>query len=773
MINRAYKIIWGGLLGVVITFGTISTGFAQNLRLTPPKIDFAQCIKPQEPLNNLAEKLKNIPVSKASINDKNLLSIAALFKDGNAKIIPDISKTVEIIEYLSNKTTIKPLLKARALKMKAQMLYAGEGYIQDKEQAKTILSNVIETMDPTAKLNLAKMLEVEGQFKQAESLYKQALEQKDPVAALALAYMYHNKDIIVPDTTTDSYVILAQNMLLEKLASGQCNYFGKIGFMYLKAVLGSADAMYDLGLNHWKDDKNTALDWFKKSGERHHMQAIEKLIAHYENISFDEYLYWLGKASQYDDVDPKILVEYADALRSKSDNNPRQIFALYEQAGRFGNDEALFQMGEAYKYGIGVEKNPTKALRFYRLAAQNANLDAFESLVESYECGFGKTQNNMIADKWKIRGEYYGLQTLYDDLATDFNNAKNDADKKLIVENAIPHILNIARDKQSARAMIHLGVMYDYLGDNDQSQKWFNRAFSMKNANEAYYHYARVLQNDGITKQDLDKANQYMMKAVSGKNPSALKYVGRTLEKEKKYAEARNYFERAYQNGDESSALKIALMDLKLGNKDRAISYLKKAADKNDAEAMFELAKIYNDTNRELVKKWFVRAQQSYICETDDILKIAEAYLNGDNVISRDVIQAEKWLGRISTIDTLSENEQLNYAELIINSETFKTRPEYKIAINTLENLANQNNTKALFILSDHYLQSPNHSDKAVQWLAQSAQKNNAESMVKLARLYLSGHMVEQSTSMAKSWFEKAAKLGNADAVELLQTIDN
>ena len=130
-------------------------------------------------------------------------------------------------------------------------------------------------------------------------------------------------------------------------------------------------------------------------------------------------------------------------------------------------------------------------------------------------------------------------------------------------------------------------------------------------------------------------------------------------------------------------------------------------------------------------------------------------------------------MGRISTIDTLSENEQLNYAELIINSETFKTRPEYKIAINTLENLANQNNTKALFILSDHYLQSPNHSDKAVQWLAQSAQKNNAESMVKLARLYLSGHMVEQSTSMAKSWFEKAAKLGNADAVELLQTIDN
>ena len=820
--------ILGGVLGVFFTLGLSSHVNAQDLRLTPPKIDYASCIAPRAPLDDLAEKLKSSSISNSGIRDENLISLADLFKNGSGKTIPDISKTIEIVEYLISKKNIKLLLKARALKIKAQLMYAGEGYTENTAEAKKILQKVIKNTDPTATLNLAKMLEVEGKFSEAEAMYKKSLEYKDPVAALALAYMYHNKDIIVPQTTTDSYVILAQNMLLEKLASGQCDYFGKIGFMYMNlrgladneklaaewllpasqfnharskqqlaaliakgylsdvinkpsekillqqaAELGSADAMYDLGMSllGQDDTKTDAITWLKKSGERQNIQAIERLIKYYRSLSDnqDDYIKWLDMASKNDEIDPEYLIEYADALKSQKSPNQKKVFSLYEQAGRLGNDEALFEMGESYKHGIGVDKNATKALRFYRLAAEKANLDAYESMVDAYECGVGKNPDTVIAAKWKARGEYYGLSSIYNKIDGEFQNAD---DKTAFIKTYIPQIKLIARDKKSVRAMVWLGVMYEFLGDDTQSKKWLDRSFSMKNKDEAMYHYARELQDGFIIPTDIEKSNQFMKQAADNNNTSALKRLGQNFEKSGDYMRARDMFKKSYELGDYKSAIKVADMERELGNEDKAIAYLKKAASYNNADAMFELAKIHNDKNPEIAKKWFDGVQQNYICDTGDILEIAESYIDGKNGASKDIKKADEWLARIPNMDGLSDNDQLDYASLILNSTSFKNRPEYKMALKNLESMATNNNPKASAFIADYYLNVVQNPEKAIYWLTQSANAADSDAMVQLGKLYLSGYMVEQSNVTAMEWFQKSvANDNNPDAIQYLETL--
>lgn len=812
-----------------LTLNFVSVVNAQNLRLIPPKINYKFCLPSHKPLDELAIKLKEMSFDISHINDKNLILLAKLFKNGSAETLPNISKTVEIIEYIINKKNIDPLLKASALKIKSQLMYDGEGYIKNTDEAKNILRVLVQNGDTTAILKLAKFLEIEGQYTKAEAMYKQSLgHHKDPIAPMALAYMYHNKDIIVPQITTDSFVILAQNMLLEKLARGQCNYFAKIGFMYLNlrgltdnekmaaewllpaskfnnahakqqlakliykgylndvsdkpsikillrdaAQLGSAKAMYDLGVLLLEQDKskNEGLFWLKKSGERHNTKAIAWLINFYksQDDTYDDYIQWLEIASKHDEVESKYLVEYADVLRIKKTPNYKNIFSLYERAGRMGNDDAVYKMGEAYKYGYGVEKNPAKSLRYYRLATEKGNLDAYEAIIDAYECGIGKNVNRKKVEKWKYRGEYHGLSSIYNKMDEELQTTQY---KISVIKSYIPKIKLIAEEKNSSRAMIRLGVMYQYLGNNELSKKWLNRAFSLKNSGESMYHYAKELQNGIIIPTDIQKSKEFMLRAAGKNNISALKNLGQYFEKSGKYITARKIFKKLYEFGHYKSAINIANIEYELGNHDMAISYLKEIAN-NNYMAMFELAKIYQDIDFKLSQDWFNRVQGNYICDTKYILKIAQSYIEGRNGAPKDFKLAKEWLARVQNFDDLSDSNKLHYLSLILNSPSFKILPEYQAALNSLRAMAINNNKQALHLLADYYLNIEHNVEQAIYWLTKGADNGHSNAMVQIGKLYLSGYMVEQSNKVAIEWFEKAAADNNFEAIQMLKVLEH
>lgn len=99
---------------------------------------------------------------------------------------------------------------------------------------------------------------------------------------------------------------------------------------------------------------------------------------------------------------------------------------------------------------------------------------------------------------------------------------------------------------------------------------------------------------------DLKSANRFLLEAAKlghtgaqvalANNYSSGQGITRSLEK------AAYWYRRAYEAGDESGALNLAIDKLKAGNKRAAILWLKKAIELHSGEAALELAKLYSAT---------------------------------------------------------------------------------------------------------------------------------------------------------------------------------
>lgn len=99
---------------------------------------------------------------------------------------------------------------------------------------------------------------------------------------------------------------------------------------------------------------------------------------------------------------------------------------------------------------------------------------------------------------------------------------------------------------------------------------------------------------------DLKSANGFLWEAAKlghtgaqvaiANNYSSGQGITRSLEK------AAYWYRRAYEGGDESGALNLAIDKLKAGNRQAAIVWLKKAIELHSGEAALELAKLYSGT---------------------------------------------------------------------------------------------------------------------------------------------------------------------------------
>jgi TPR repeat protein len=96
---------------------------------------------------------------------------------------------------------------------------------------------------------------------------------------------------------------------------------------------------------------------------------------------------------------------------------------------------------------------------------------------------------------------------------------------------------------------------------------------------------------------DMKAANQFLLEAAKlghtgaqvsiANNYSSGRGIARSLDK------AAYWYRRAYEAGDESGALNLAIDKLKAGNTRAAILWLKRAIELHSGEAALELAKLY------------------------------------------------------------------------------------------------------------------------------------------------------------------------------------
>lgn len=65
---------------------------------------------------------------------------------------------------------------------------------------------------------------------------------------------------------------------------------------------------------------------------------------------------------------------------------------------------AQYNIGIAFKLGFpGWRKSKKKAFKWFHMAAMNGSLEAMCQLIECYTNAIGVSQNDVFANKWRIR----------------------------------------------------------------------------------------------------------------------------------------------------------------------------------------------------------------------------------------------------------------------------------------------------------------------------------------------------------------------------------
>eukprot|EP00300_Choanocystis_sp_HF-7_P020298 c20559_g1_i2.p1 GENE.c20559_g1_i2~~c20559_g1_i2.p1 ORF type:complete len:802 (+),score=165.47 c20559_g1_i2:36-2441(+) len=211
-----------------------------------------------------------------------------------------------------------------------------------------------------------------------------------------------------------------------------------------QALLGFA---YDPRIGMNCADKNTALNWFKKSAEQNHPLGQSQLGSLYFNEFNDKAsaLHWttlaaeqghavaqkqgydeaqcsLGKAYEFGcdgDVENLELAEvwYTKAAEQGNTEAQASLQRVHEKnisrpefikAAEAGDDGAQYDLGVRYENGIGIGADMARALHWYTKSGEQGNTDALYNLGVIYATGRGVEKDEALAVGWYSKAAELG-----------------------------------------------------------------------------------------------------------------------------------------------------------------------------------------------------------------------------------------------------------------------------------------------------------------------------------------------------------------------------
>lgn len=93
---------------------------------------------------------------------------------------------------------------------------------------------------------------------------------------------------------------------------------------------------------------------------------------------------------------------------SASFNEVADYTLSYKEAAEAGSAEAQYNLGAAYRWGVGIEQNLEQAVLWIRRSAEKGFAPAERVLASLYEKGEGVPQNNLEAFRWCQRAALQG-----------------------------------------------------------------------------------------------------------------------------------------------------------------------------------------------------------------------------------------------------------------------------------------------------------------------------------------------------------------------------
>ena len=369
------------------------------------------------------------------------------------------------------------------------------------------------------------------------------------------------------------------------------SYYGKA------AIRGHVNAMYELGQIHdsccWhgirkRCDSQKAKYWYKRAAKKGSIEAKYKL-----NPYGDYYLYDFGGLAKparadYENVFLNVyshqttnFVKQRDRdLRKKTMENRREVL---ENKARSGNDEAMYNLGRMFFYGIEAEKNYKTAFKWYERSANEGNVAALYKIGYMYYNGLGvdKDYKNAYSCFLKIaQGTAFKGTIIKRDLYSCFlehyfrgspqDTARKEeiclewvriksSDGYLVRTMPVKEPLWTAKRNLGKMCKLGLGVDKNY----SKAMKWYLEA-AEDDCAEAMYEVGKMHEQGQGTEKNYVSAFNWYLKAAQKYHTDAMYMVGECYFQGrgvvKNYTEAKKWYEQAAFAGNTDAGAKVSMM---------------------------------------------------------------------------------------------------------------------------------------------------------------------------------------------------------------------
>lgn len=536
------------------------------------------------------------------------------------------------------------------------------------------------------------------------------------------------------------------------------------------AEKNNENALYQLGewyLNGdgVRKDTDEALKWYRKSADKGGAKAMSKLgMFYYEGKLLEKDIkeavrLWKKASDKGNDYAMSRLAyclfngigiekNISEAIRlcRKTLENSARNYSVEKQLNKYvelqkaleaannGDVNAIMKLAYAYEdgetgpindfnLGKGVEKDLKESAKWYHLAADKGDAEAMKRLGKFYVLGYGVEIDTNAAIKWYRKALDNGVT--YD---------RNEIEKKIDTLTKYTKAVE-ASNKGDAAAMCEIGDNFlnkefgwiKSLSSGPDCEKealeWYHKAAAKGNG-EAMFKIGKYSYNVSH-----EEAFEWLKKSAEKGYPDAIRKIadsylnGKGVEADLK--EAAKWYRLIPDDQDAKVVLE------QLGDIDKMVD----AAEQGDVEMMCKVGRIIeNVVSRQRASDWYLKAAE------------------------HDSFEAQFWLGRYYRFEEgRDENKGRQWEDKAVETATKAAEAENADAAYLLAEYYGRQR---------FYDESEKMYVKAVELYQKKAEQGDAESQFILGKCYMNGKGVKKSITEAANWWRKASDNGSLEARE-------
>ena len=384
-------------------------------------------------------------------------------------------------------------------------------------------------------------------------------------------------------------------------------YMDKDDEMYEKYCLKAANQ----GENIAK--KSLAIFYAKNNNE-------EKMLEWYNKLDDKEdydVLAYMSNYYMFQDNYNKVKEINFTILKNKKDDvyAPNCLGDVY-----FAEDD--FENSEKY-YKIALENgSPDSKDKLFNLYQTTENIEKFRELIEKDETKRGEDflslgnlyfhkKDYKMAEKWYLESEKLGFLESKYNLGHVYYEIENfDKAEKYFQEviEKVPHLKENATEKlinvYNSQANVYLTS-----GDFDKAEKYLKILVEKYSIKECYYNLAVINRQKG----NIEKYKEYILKGIElGDSQCMFSYALFVYSETGKYTEeVDRWLKKAAEKDHVDAMYELGLFASEQNRIEDSKKWYKKAAEKGETTAMNNLANIYSDEgNKEEAKKLYLESAE-------------------------------------------------------------------------------------------------------------------------------------------------------------------